>query len=384
MQRFQRRNRRVGPDGTGVHIVDAESAVPGVDVQRVGAQGHVVEVEGVAGGQVVEEVAVLPVEHGHAGRVPADGVVKFAQHGAGHVADQIHELILALVGPEAGNARVEIGDKAAPLLAGGRVQQGSGLQARAVRVVGVDLHPVGGGQRVVDPGGKAVQQAVEVLVDHGAVLFLDLNGSILVEVVVLFIGRSIAGGIEAKGQPVARHKAGVGVFGHGVLGARSKIQHPHVTRCMVVQGRIGEAGGGGQNEHAAGKADIVFAVKGVERLTRPVEDAAAPPGGGVRVRPGADEPVRLAGLAVGQQIGRFAGRGLVHHLVAAEDGVPAKGVIAGEEPQPAVPQGRGVVFGRFLLLLGVGHGPGWRGQQRTGGEHPRRQCQARRRAADAE
>ena len=153
---------------------------------------------------------------------------------------------------------------------------------------------------------------------------------------------------------------------------------------MVVQGRIGEAGGCGQNEHAAGKADVVFAVKGVERLTRPVEDAAAPPGGGVRVRPGADEPVRLAGLAVGQQIGRLAGRGLVHDLVAAEDGVPAEGVIAGEEPQPAVPQGGGVVFRRFLLLLGMGHGPGWRGQQRTGGEHPRRQCQARRRAADAE
>ena len=75
-----------------------------------------------------------------------------------------------------------------------------------------------------------------VPVDHSAVPLLYPHGGILVEVVVLFIGRSIAGGIEAKGQPVARHKAGVGVFGHGVLSARSKVQHPHVACCMVVQG----------------------------------------------------------------------------------------------------------------------------------------------------
>ena len=271
---------------------------------------------------------VLPIGHGHAGGIGADGILKLTEHLALAGAGEVNELIRSVFALEAGHSGTQIGDKAAPLLAGGGIQQGGLLNRHSVIGIGVDLQPVRRSGSVPVGNCHRKDGGMVVPVDHGAVPLLYLHGGILGEVVVFLVGHGVTGGIDAERQPVARRNAGVGVFGHGQLFAGGKVKDPDIARRMIVDGGISKARRGRQDQQTAGKGGVIRGLQRKHFRTGLVEQAAAPPAGGGVVRPLAEVVVRLAGDAVRQQVGSLCKRGLAQHRVPAEDGIAARCIVA--------------------------------------------------------
>ena len=218
-----------------------------------------------------------------AGHIIPDGLVIFAEHGALLRADQIHQLISAIV-IQADRACTGVLLVTDQLLAGGGVVQAVGTR-RAILVVVAHHQPVGGGGAVAAAGIEAGKAGQLCLIDHLALPILHLHGAVGGQIIAPFVFlhivcRNIA---DFKGQIAARCAASVGVFGHSQLLARGKVDHPAIACGVVVAGGIGHLFRCGQDQQAAGQDGIVGTVKGQDLLAAAVTQGGCPPGGGTGV-----------------------------------------------------------------------------------------------------
>ena len=283
-------------------------------------------------------------------------MIKFTQDGAVLGAHKVYELIAAVLGVETGRSVSAVAHEVGQFLAGGGVEQIGGLDGIAgISGINVDLEPVRGhelvSKRPAQAGGSS--SGAVGLIDDVPGLVLYLHDGILIEVIVFLVRFGVPGRVDAEGQIVSDCDTAVGVFGDRKVVSGGKVHDPDVTRFVVVHRRKGKDVRDPQNEHPAGKREVIVAVKGEDLTAGLVVEGTAPPGGGGSIRPLDEIIVRFAGLGVGHEIGRLGSRRLPQNGIAAEDGVPAHGIVIVKDAQPVVLNGRSVVvFGRFLFGVG--------------------------------
>ena len=216
----------------------------------------------------------------HAGRIVPDGLVILAEHGALLRADQIHQLVSAVV-VQADRACTGVLLVTGQLLAGGGVVQAVGTR-RAILVVVAHHQPVGGGRAVAAAGVEVGKGRQLCLIDHLALPILHLYSAVEGQVIAPFVFRHIVCRdiADFKGQIAACYAASVGVFWHSQLLTRGKVDHPAIACGVVVVGGIGHLFRCGQDQQAAGQDSIVGTVKGQDLLAAAVAQGGCPPGGG--------------------------------------------------------------------------------------------------------
>ena len=284
---FHRVDGGIGQQNAGLQVEHPHGAVYGIDGQRGIIRIGIVEILLFAGEQVVEQIPPRHFRGGgirlrdrHAGRIIPDGLVIFAEHSALLRADQIHQLISAVV-VQADHACTGVLLVTGQLLAGGGVVQAVGTR-RAILVVVAHHQPVGGGGAVAAAGIEAGKAGQLCLIDHLALPILHLHGAVGGQIIAPFVFlhivcRDIA---DFKGQIAACYAASVGVFGHSQLLARGKVDHPAIACGVVVAGGIGHLFRCGQDQQAAGQDGIVGTVKSQNLLAAAVAQGGCPPGGG--------------------------------------------------------------------------------------------------------
>ena len=133
---FHRVDDGIGQQNTGLQVEHPHGAVYGIDGQRGIIRIGIVEVFFLAGEQVVEQIPPrhfggggIRLRDRRTGRIVPDGLVVLAEHGALLRADQIHQLISAIV--------VQV-DRACTgvLLVTGQLLAGGGV----VQAVGIGIH----------------------------------------------------------------------------------------------------------------------------------------------------------------------------------------------------------------------------------------------------
>ena len=284
---FHRVDGGIGQQNAGLQVEHPHGAVYGIDGQRGIIRIGIVEVFLLAGEQVVEQIPPrhfggggIRFRNRHAGRIVPDGLVILAEHGALLRADQIHQLVSAIV-IQADRACTGVLLVTGQLLAGGGVVQAVGTR-RAILVVVAHHQPVGGGGAVAAAGIEAGKAGQLCLIDHLALPILHLHGAVGGQIIAPFVFlhivcRDIA---DFKGQIAACYAASVGVFGHSQLLARGKVDHPAIACGVVVVGGIGHLFRCGQDQQAAGQDGIVGTVKSQNLLAAAVAQGGCPPGGG--------------------------------------------------------------------------------------------------------
>ena len=120
-----------------------------------------------------------------AGHIIPDGLAVFAEHSALLRADQIHQLISAIV-IQADRACTGVLLVTGQLLAGGGVVQAVGT-CRAILVVVAHHQPVGGGGAVAAAGVEAGKAGQLCLIDHLALPILHLHGAVGGQIIAPFV-----------------------------------------------------------------------------------------------------------------------------------------------------------------------------------------------------
>ena len=282
----------VGQKHAGLPVEHPHGAVQGVDGQRGIVGAHIVKFLFLAGKQIVEQIPPRHFGGGNfglrdccAGHIIPDGLVVFAEHSALLRADQIHQLISAIV-IQADRACTGVLLVTGQLLAGGGAVQAD-MVDHHVLIFGVivQFQPVCRGRDLVVGVAQAHGGAQRLLPDPVSVPVLDLQRVIAGQVIapgVLVQGLSW-GVAQVERQRFPRDPAAVGIFRHGQLLAGGKVQHPAVPGGVVQRGGVGKRLRGGQHQQRAGQGGIVGTVKGQDLLAAAVAQGGCPPGGGAWV-----------------------------------------------------------------------------------------------------